>query len=666
MATLVYRYGVRAHGSARQQDAVVSDPAMLEQLRLGHELRNALVGVQHRYEDGKRAVWSGFASVAAADHRVTTGETAVAELEKQARAEHSADRTAATRQGTAESLKAARAAVKQARADRKAAMAAVAEQAKPKIQALGDDRDAEIKDLYRRFCQDGVLLPRCGRCAGDLRSDGDCTDCGAAHEPRKLYWATYNAIREDHQTAVKLVEAKRKAGQPARLRFRRWTGDGTLTVQLQRMHGPACRCVTCAEKLTRRARKTDPQAPAVAADPAYPPTDPPRDPALLASGQGKWRNVLQLGTWIPPGEWSAMSRAERRRVGRSHIGWQLGGGRQLTLPVQLHRQMPADADVAMAQLTRVRVGGRHRMSVALTAKLPDPPQVQGLPPVALHLGWRQRPDGSLRVATWACPQPLDLPPAVADVVVSHGGRWGEVIMPARWLADAEVPPRLLGRRDKAMEPVLEALADWLEAHTEACTARMTPALVRRWRSQGRLAGLTNRWRGQPPTGSAEILTYLEAWRIQDKLLWERESHLRRRLAARRDDAWRRVASWLARHAGVLVVDDADIAELRRRDDPADTDPTMPASAAQAARARAALAAPGRLRHLATITATRDGLGVHTVASAGLTRLHRKCGHQAQPDPRYAASAVVTCPGCGNGYDQDYNAAMLMLDRQQQP
>lgn len=602
MATLVYRYGVTARGNAAQRQEMVSDALVLEQLRLAHDLRNALVEVEHFQEEAMRALWSGFPDVAAAEARLAAAEEEVAAAEKQARAEHSADRSTATRPATAATIREARAAVKQAKVDRKAAIGAAYPLAKPKIEALRDERQTAIRALYADFVQ-----------------------------TRGLYWASYNAVLDDHKTAVKMRDRKRKAGQPAQLRFKRWTGEGTISVQLQRQAG-----------------------------------DPARTPPLLASGGGKWRNVFRLHPWIDPAEFAKLPLAQRRRVAAGEATWCVGGGRLVTIPVRVHRMIPAEADIAMAQLTRTRVGGHYQLALAVTVKLPDPEPVQERPTVALHLGWRKRPDDTTRVATWASTAVLPVPASVADVVVTHGGRWGEIVTPPR-LAGAGRPAVIASTRATAFGPVLDTMATWLAEHPEACDERLTPALVRQWRSPARLAALVWRWRAEPPADSGELLEVLEAWRRQDKHLWEFEAHERRQLAAHRDDAWRRAACWLARHAAVIVVDDANLADLRQRDDEADTDPAMPGDAAQTARARAALAAPGRLRQLATVTAAREGVTVHSVPSAGLTRLHRKCGHQAPADPRYAASAVVTCPACGNGYDQDYNAAMLMLERaQQQP
>ena len=210
------------------------------------------------------------------------------------------------------------------------------------------------------------------------------------------------------------------------------------------------------------------------------------------------------------------------------------------------------------------------------------------------------------------------------------------------------------------------MAAWLDEHPQPDPRPddpeqlLTGARVRAWRSPGRLAALALRWRDAPPPGSDAVVTQLEAWRRRDRHLWEWEAHERAQVTAGRDDAWRRVGAWLAGGAGTLLVDDANLAALRRRDDPADDDSVLPGGVTAAARARATLVAPGRLRQLVTDAAARRGVTVQVVTAAGLTRTHAGCGHIGDRDARYAASTMVPCPGCGDFYDQDRNATALML------
>jgi hypothetical protein len=601
MATLVYRYGTPSR--------VVTPPEVIEQMHLAHQLRNALVALTHQQEQAMRDLWSQYPAVAATEARLAEAEDRAEQLAKQARAEHSVDRTIATRPQTSAELRAARAEAKAAKTARRAAIGEAYLLAKPAIERIRADYKAAVKATYAEFVQ-----------------------------RRGLYWATYNAVVDDHRVAVKRVEQSHKQGQPAQLRFHRWTGEGTITVQLQREAGA-----------------------------------PARTPALLASGEGRWRNVFQLRPWLPDEQWSRMSRAEQRSAGHGEAMFCVGSGRTVTIPVQVHRMMPTDADVAMVQLTRRRVAGKWSLSVAVTVRVPDPEPVTSGPVVAFHTGWRSRADGGVRVATWAASAPLHVPDHLADLVVAYdGGRWGEVVArpsrsgPGRWMGAVGNPDQVRSVRDVAFDQVRDKVAAWLDEHPQPDPhpddpeRMLTGAWVRTWRSPSRLAGLTLRWREAPPSDAGDLLVLLEAWRRQDRHLWESESHERAQMTAGRDDAWRRVGAWLAGQAGLLVVDDADMATLRRRGDAADDDPVLPGVAADVARARAAALAPGRLRQFVAAAAARRGVEVRVVSAAGLTRTHGVCGHVGDRDARYAVSAVVVCPGCGGAYDQDRNSAVLMV------
>lgn len=294
-------------------------------------------------------------------------------------------------------------------------------------------------------------------------------------------------------------------------------------------------------------------------------------------------------------------------------------------------------------------------------------------PVALHCGWRQRPDGSVRVGTWHAPEPLTVPAHLADVAVPYeSGRWGEIIIPTGWIDIAGRPPAVQGQRDTALDSLRPQIASWLDQHPQPDPTdddpdrQLTGGTVRQWRAPGRWAKLAMQWRDAPPAGdgAAEIVEMLEAWRRQDKHLWEWSAHERQQNTARRDDAWRKVGAWLGETAGVLVVDDSDLAALRRASDAADDDPTLPEVQQHKARARAALAAPGRLRQLATAAADRRGVTVRKVSAAGLSRTCPHCRYVGDANPRYAAAAVVVCPACTRSYDQDRSAAALMLTREQ--
>lgn len=676
MATLVYQYGIIRHAKERGGPRTrIPEEIWDEQLRLAHQMKNELVALEYQHEARVEELWLTYPSVAGPAAELAAAEEQFEELRKRAAKERSADRSIAARPATAEEIKACKARVKAARDAKRQAIALVRNVAKPQLERLKAEHKEAIKTCRQEFSEKG------------------------------LYWATYNAVLTDHSVRVQLVARARKEGRPARLRFHRFDGTGSVSVQLQRQHGTACRCPGCAAKLTAAMQKQLAAAcpgcaektcttHLVAADPAHPPQDPPRTPQLIASDGGKWRNVLQVKPWMPPAEFAALPRHKQREVGYGEVVWCVGQGRTVTLPVRTHRMLPEDAEICEAQITIRRIGGQWTAALNLTVQLPDPEPVEGKPVASLHVGWRARPDGSARAAVWACTQPLSVPQRLRDIVVARdGGRWGEVVLPGRWLDYAGRPAAVRSDRDKMFEPVRAALADWLEEHPEACDERLTPGWVRMWRTPARLAALVNRWRiDGPPAGcgqlvdlfaawrasgekdlltwlggeqdrpAADLVALLEGWRRQDKHLWRYEGNERAQHLDLRDDAYRRVAAWLAGQVGMLVVDNTKLSAIRTRPDPADADPTLPGVAADRARARAALVAPGRLRQIAVATHQQAGAAVTEVEATNASRLHRQDGYLNAAHPQFAAAAMVVCGQCGLTYDQDRNAAELMIDR----
>lgn len=391
--------------------------------------------------------------------------------------------------------------------------------------------------------------------------------------------------------------------------------------------------------------------------------DPRRSPQLLASGEGKWRNMLQLRPWMPPEKFDALSRAARRRIaaeGEAVIA--CGRSEAVTLPVAVSRMLPEQADIVEATLTVSRIAGHYDAALSVTAVLPDPAQHEDGAMVALHAGWRRRSDGAVRVAVYASTAPLAVPDRLRHVIDPVTSRQGEIVVPAAWMDRAGYPAGVRGIRDILREPVQSKVADWLDTFPQPNGP--TGSEVRNWRSPLRLDALTLAWRATPPTGvgAGEITGLLEEWRKRNRHLWEIESNDRDQLTRRRDNTWRLVARLLSAAAATLVVDSTDLASLRRRSDDADIDPALLRTHERKARARAALSAPGKLRRLAVNAARRAGAAVTEVDSSGFSRTCPHCGNVATPHPRYAAYAVVTCPACQRSYDQDHAAAALMLDR----
>ncbi|MFY1673879.1 zinc ribbon domain-containing protein [Plantactinospora sp. WMMB334] len=594
---------------------------MWQQLASAHRFRNDLVALRHRYEQQLSDVWSGHPQIADIERQLAAASQEADALEAQARREHAADRTTVTRAETATELRTARGRVGALRRQRRAAIAEVYPATTPVREALLVEHKAAVKSCRQRYAADG------------------------------LYWATYNLILARHVQAVRRVQQEHEQGRQAMLRVREWNCAGTIAVTLQRRS-----------------------------------SEPPRTPELLASGTGRWRNVLQITPWLPPSVFLALPRHERRRTARSGVArFAIGAGRHLTLPITVDRMLPATADVVTAELVVEQLAGRPRAALRVTARVPDPEPVRGRHPVAVHFGWRLR-SGSVRVGTWASSEPMAVPPHLSEVVRSYdAGRWGEIVLPPAWVEVAGRPDALRSRRDTSLAAVQRRLAEWLDQRPQpdnsALAAPITAMEVRKWRSPRRFAELVRQLDQAPLVGdgAAEVIDMLRAWHRPDRQLWQWEANEADQIRSRRDNAWHQVAAWLADQVDLLLVDDTDLSSLLSgadlgqiprqgaRPGPVDGEAVgrpsaVPAEVTRRARARANLAAPGRLRRLLTSAAQHNGATVREVPNAHLTRTHRRCGHVADPHRRYERAAEVACPGCGQVYDQDYNAALLMLDQ----
>lgn len=569
---------------------------LVEQIRLAHDLQNMLVEIERGYEQAKIGVWASAPLVAKADEAVAAAEAQVLEAGSAVKDARKNEALKATVKELTDVSKAARAGLKEARAQRKTVREACYGQVRAGMREASEARQKLIKATYADFAQD-----------------------------RGLYWATWNDVVAHHETACKTVARFRAAGKPAEHRFRTWDGTGTISVQLQRAAG-----------------------------------DPQRSPELMASGNGKWRNVLRVNPWYDPKDDYQPTRVEKHGM----LGFSIGGSRMAQVPVQVHRMMPAEADVTMARLSRFLIGGEFRWKVTITVLLPDIELATEGPALAVHMGWRRMEDGSVRVATINSDHPL--PPAtnkvLANVVRRIDERNFEVRAPAQWGSEMADLAKLSGVRDTAHEAAKDVVRAWLRDHPlptpegeDEAKPALTAAEVARWRSPRRLARLTRQWRANPPEGAEDIVDMLVGWEKQDVHLWRWHGHQTAQLAARRLDTWRVAAAYFSDNAGSMVIDGADIAALTERQDP-----DAPAGEGLPGRRSHTAAAPGELRTSLLAAAARRGVPAELAKADWLTHEHLVCGTRITQtdDP----APVRWCPTCGTHFDVEMNAVAALQQR----
>lgn len=566
-----------------------------QQLFLAHSVREDLVSLQLTFDEDLKAIWSSYPQVAQAEEAMAAAEAEVVELAERVKQARIDARSKKVSTELTQQFRDAKARLKDARQARRDAIGSVKDEAAERRKARGDQLAADQKALYGKYCRDG-----------------------------DLFWATFNTVLDHHKTAVKRIAAQRASGKAAALRHHRFDGTGMVAVQLQRPAG-----------------------------------SPARTPMVIADGEvGRYRNVLHIPGWTDPDVWEQMTRAQCRRAGRVVVRMRCGSSdgapQWIDLPVQVHRWLPAEADITGAELVITRVAGVFHAKLCVAARIGDAEPVTSGPAVALHLGWRSCEQGTV-VATWRSDAPLDVPFDLRTVMTVNGdGMSGTVVVPEsieRRLARAA---SIESARGLALDALRDKVVSWLSTN-DALTYRdapLEPATVKQWRSPHRFALLAQAWKDN----GTEIADVLWGWYSFDRKQWAQQENGRRKALGYRDDLYRQVAAVISDQAGQVVLDDSSIAQLSAR---AVERSELPNEVQQKIDRRRDHAAPGGLRAAVVAAATRDGVPVRIVPATDLSRRHSRCGHLNPSDDRYL-STPVRCDGCGAMYDQDRSATVLML------
>lgn len=259
-------------------------------------------------------------------------------------------------------------------------------------------------------------------------------------------------------------------------------------------------------------------------------------------------------------------------------------------------------------------------------------------PVGVDVGWRLRPDGTIRVA----------------MTCDRDGRGDEILLPPEVPGSARRVASLRATRDKNMDAARSVLVSWLRDQSLPDEWAQRTESVSQWRSQGRLAGLSIWWREHRLPNDEDAFAALETWRKQDKHLWCWETSERTGGLRHRKDLYRRVAARLAERHDVLVMEaDVGLREFALR--PAIDDPTTN----ETARSNRVVAAVSELRMCLRQAFLRRGRTVVSLPAQGTTRTCAACGSEETWDQ--ANEVRHTCKN-GHVWDQDANAARNLIER----
>lgn len=402
------------------------------------------------------------------------------------------------------------------------------------------------------------------------------------------YWGTYLLAEE--------AMSRSHIGAPPR--FKSWTGDGMLGVQLQGG-------LTVADCLSG----TDTRLQLVIDDTSHT---------------------------------KGFAKGKRRAVCRFRIGTEEDRRTPIfaEFTTFVHRPLPSTGVIKTAKLVRRNIGSQNHWELQLTVddSHESVPSVGATGIVAVHAGWRSLENGSIQVATWC----------------GSDGQSGILTISEREITAGDVTDGLRSTRDHAFNNAKADLRTWLDA-TEDNSAELPEWLTEEtrflhaWKSPKRLVALVKRWTKKRFDGDDKIYNHIEAWRKQDKHLWLWEAHQRHKTRIRVRDSYRKLAAELSiryLHSATVKI---DAKTLLAKPDVSDDEEDVGSNV----RRKGYTASPGML--LETI---RKKFGERDIAvdGNGISTTCCKCGGTANGWP------TVTCDTCRSTIDVDRNACMIQLAR----
>lgn len=306
------------------------------------------------------------------------------------------------------------------------------------------------------------------------------------------------------------------------------------------------------------------------------------------------------------------------------------------IPIIMHRPMPADASITWVHLIRKKIGTNFRWDVQFTLSQNEwiRNDVAQDGAVGIDVGWRiRKPGNPLRVAYFA----------------GSDGQHGELVLPPDWMAQM--------RKTEDIQSIMDTNFDTFKAKFHADMEKMAApewlkaatSNILMWRSQDRMARIIVRWRDARFAGDEELYAYAETWRKRYCHLYNYASHLRDQLWHRREDIFRCFAAKIRQHYRTVVIELLDLRKFHKL-------PKAEEEAAdQATREYIRDACISTL-----IKCLRESVGPQIVEAPpkNTTKRHHSCGSIEEWDHK---ELVHTCSKCGETYDQDYNAALNLLD-----
>lgn len=299
------------------------------------------------------------------------------------------------------------------------------------------------------------------------------------------------------------------------------------------------------------------------------------------------------------------------------------------VPIILHRPLPPGGRVKWVYLERWFVGSHAAWQIRFTVAIPPRIRIASEKAVALHLGWRQLNTGSIRSAVW----------------LGSDGQEGEIIIPNTEVKFRAYADRLQSIREINFNTAILKLKGWMEVNEAILPdwVKEDTHTISKWKAIRRLVAFVFKLKKNRFEGDQEIVDCLEAWRKQDRHLWDWQANQRRKASARRNLAYRRIVKELSQRYQRVIVTDTDWRELKKKQDADKSDSQTPQM-----RFNSSLAAVGILSDYAIEKFGEDCTIV--VSAKDITRKCHRCGtiNESIEDRRHR------CVHCDFEWDIDRN------------
>ena len=620
MNTLVYKYGLRAPHENR--DLALAD------LRLAHEYRNKLIEIERARRARVRLAED--ALLGEPRRKLTETEKALKVAVEAVTKYRASTRKRAAPEELIEALKVARLHQKEA----SYAFRVARRRVQPSCSAC---KKAELPTPCEHSTPEGRQL------LTELDAAEDAAKA-AIKEYRNASgpsWGTYLLVDAAARQSFSKLPLYDLNGQPNDPRHVRWTGEGSIGVQLQ--GGLSVEKTLAGEDTQLRISPP----PAACWDPG------------AGSRRARSRQSRESEVWLRIGS-----------NGRKPIWCKFG--------VHMQRPLPPGAEIMWAVAHCRRVGPHFDWYLTVTLRVDD---VTALKPrinaardaVAIDVGWRVFGEGEtyeLRVGYWS--DGSDAPPVIVrERDIRTPGfvipPRGELRLDTATLNQLTQPEGVRSERDVLFDGAKARLIEWLKTPHKnepewvdpdgvVVTLREHCKALHAWRSQAKMAALTTRWGEwlkEHPNADRWAYDMLVAWRGQDRYLWAVESRWRDRALRRRRELYRLFGVALARTYATVVLEKFDKRDVARRPKAEDEGEAHPA------RSNRQIAAVSELCECIEQAATSRGRGAVQVPCENSTRECPVCG---RIEDRKAAEAVNIGCSCGHVWDQDDGAADTLLAR----